>query len=600
MFRFLVSRFERPVSHGLRQKTLAMALAVGVGLTLFSGCANVQESALRKEGSTTETDVKNGKTQSLRAESRKAAKQGNAAANPQTDEQLNIPDAASFGNISFLWDSPGEFSGGYFDVFYENGSFYALPSIYANNLERYFKRNPTFADINRSEIGELYDTLWIVNRLGRNLPLVKHKSEYTLDKIWIRGNNDWNIISEEQARNAPNVIKEWALGFAGSSIFRPFSSPSLVARANKESDGNKFYIFGAAKESFRRIDINGIITEMRPAKARLPEVINHIPYPLRAIAILTRKASADEKKILERIAPYKNKIFALADSYAKPVLTPVKRIVAEPKLIQVDPLRIEPKDEFETTAAYEKRKAEALSQWEAKKKSIDQGNDKLMLQHAAQVEVAEKEYQDQVERLSRADVKEKAYADALKRATLTVLGTPRFRNIRYDADKQTMFAELFSVSVPEFRRNVDFKMPLERAKTFKDDMLNGIQIPLVNLNQELAVVSVETITNTVKIGLEFAVAKQADSVKAYEYFINIHPNSPEAKQAQKRVEVLRPLERQRELERQKEDGYGVLDALFQLGVESMRKSAEKQAEWDRAHNCKTISINGHLNKICEE
>ncbi|MDR1648412.1 MAG: hypothetical protein LBR88_10365 [Zoogloeaceae bacterium] len=44
MFRFLVFRFERPVFHGLCQKSLAMAVGAGLTLlTLFSGCANVQE-----------------------------------------------------------------------------------------------------------------------------------------------------------------------------------------------------------------------------------------------------------------------------------------------------------------------------------------------------------------------------------------------------------------------------------------------------------------------------------------------------------------------------------------------------------------------------
>ena len=115
-----------------------------------------------------------------------------------------------------------------------------------------------------------------------------------------------------------------------------------------------------------------------------------------------------------------------------------------------------------------------------------------------------------------------------------------------------MSGVVFSARLPSFKEKFTIFVPLLKARKFKDDLQDFTLIPMVKMDSKLNVVTVDIVTNTRKIEIDYLDAKKNHTIDAYSYFINKHPKSSQVNEAKRAIQGIRENERTAKINRERE------------------------------------------------
>lgn len=468
------------------------------------------------------------------------------------------------------WDAGRDFAAGYFDVFYENGLLFALPSVYANKLQDVMVANPEqLRACSRSGSVDLRKLVQIkeehVERTGRDVaPLYRDGKEIgRLNEVQIDGQGGWRLLTLREAMGSP-LLARWQQGFC-LQIKSPYgSNSSFVSNVNVLT-----YTPGGTKKG-GGWPVLSVGRTARVSGDRLNWQAEEYSSKI-APLVLVRALSPIEREIWNapgvdaggRVARY-------ASLLSERAAQPERKKVEKPGLAELPSQPVVSKDEFETTAAFEQRKQREQDAWRTRSRQIEQSNAARLLEYDQQMNAAEQVYRTQLAQANSDAGKARAYQDALSQAVSAVLGKPYFRDLRYDADTQQMHGVVFSARMPEFARPVVFPVPLAQARSFKDDLLENKLVPQVQIDQGLNVLAVNAVSNDKKIALDFESAKGQSTVKGYQDFMAKYPQAPQIKAAMAGIAKLQEQDRLAELKRQQ-------DAAEREKRQSAQSKAEKLA-----------------------
>lgn len=464
------------------------------------------------------------------------------------------------GNV--MWESGSDFAAGYFDVFYEGGLFYALPSIYSNNLVNTIVNHEKASNCDRKPPVELSKLITVgqknIYKLARHALLYKNREVVgKISDVSIDGIKGWRLPTYNEIVESSHSAKlEYGLCI------------KTLPNGNWNSDA--FYSSGFNVMTYTRghVGSRGEITDhMYIYDKNKGWRAAGYDWP-KAFAVLARNPTKIEKLVFgDSQLDYMGRILKYAELRTNEELTPKRFQVDKPALAEDPSKPVLTKDEFETTVVFESRVSSANDYWVNESNKIHKANNNLMKEYDKKLNNAELKYENDVKLFSSSEYKINIYSIIFKEAVRMVLGQPYFKEFKYDADLERMTAVVFSARSPEFKKKVSFSVPLSTARSFKSELQNNQLIPLVELNSDLSIASVDAVTNKHKITLDYSIAKSQNTKKHYISFMSTYPNSTLAIDARLELDKLKEKakkeDRERKLAEEKRD---------------IRLAAEREAE----------------------
>lgn len=471
------------------------------------------------------------------------------------EKSLNVELVRSFiapdinGNLT--WEAGNDFAAGYFDVFFENGFFFAIPSIYSNNLEDILVKDyQNLENCQRYQPQEINDFITVkryeiadsskrkVARLYRNDEVVGRLNEVKID-----GKGGWRIPSLAELEES-SIVSNWQkmLCYDVSIGVKYFSN------SFPRYHGKGLITYTKERSSWPVINraISVWDTNVRHIKGRWE---NNTNTSNSSAIVLVREPTEVEKLVFMNNENYLSKILKYAELKTNAELTPKRLHVSKPMIAKNPSMPNLKKDEFETTVDFEKRIAIADEVWQKEVKETEKKNSLLMKEYDQELNDAELAYKNIIEIFSDSNYKSNIYRKALEEAIRIVLGKPYFKDFKYDADSQTMSAVVFSARSTEFKKEVQFSVPLSNARTFKSELQRNNLIPLVELDTTMNIVKVNAVTNENKTEMDYTMVKHQNNIEAYSDFINKYPDSMQAKKANSEIAKLKEQARKSELAR---------------------------------------------------
>lgn len=434
---------------------------------------------------------------------------------------------------TYTWDGRQDFAAGYFDVFYEGGTFIALPSIYSNGLEDLIVEYPDNSSCQREfdEVSKLFNQKEILTVRASEVK-GKNRSSSTvyrnkvsvgkISDISINGLEGWRFISRQEQRNSP-LIRDFQRKICyGTSSTQAslFITPSIYYEGGVVDIGTPAYYDG------------------RPDMHMVRKSDPHLS--------LARDASEAEAEIFDFNFDYASRIKAYADYIVgqSSEISPPK--IESLEINQPPQMPVLEKDEFEKTTTFEERQKHAIEKWELEVRKVEAENQKIASEQALKSAKAEQDYNDKLQTISSESYRQKVYRESFSEGIKFVLGKPYFRDILYDADAEKMSATVFSAQDETFTGSVTFDVPLSTARSFKSDLQNKKIVPVITFDENLNVISAKTLSNTGLVDLDFHNAKESGSVELLQSFINEHPQSSKVELAKNEIIKLKNLRREKE------------------------------------------------------
>lgn len=249
------------------------------------------------------------------------------------------------------------------------------------------------------------------------------------------------------------------------------------------------------------------------------------------------------------------KAIALADVHQAPAqvvgaVSPPNLVAPVRQVVQPRQVSIPPKDEFETTAAFDARKQRAYQEAQqadqAAKDSAEQAYQSAVRAfNTAQLTFNQQQAKQEADNAAaRAQAEARktdpnAYRSALLKAwdivTNASLGDPVLQDVAYDADRQVFTAKLLS-SYGLLVGDVTAPVPLAQAPAFKADLLSGKIAPKVTFAYPSMRLEWALIENSAQRSARFAAAQ--NSIDQLEALMREFPNAPEVAAARRRVQAL--------------------------------------------------------------
>jgi hypothetical protein len=282
---------------------------------------------------------------------------------------------------------------------------------------------------------------------------------------------------------------------------------------------------------------------------------------------------------------------------------------AEPEPVRAKALK---RGEFEPAADFAKRQQQEQARADAETKRVTAAHEQAMREFNAQKAAEERREAAWRESLKTNATRQRLAEAALSEAFNLVFGSPTLKNVQYNPDKEAFDALLggsrasilaatssqvtqrggnsgsgfakkssyqnnAAVAAPplaaqKWTMQLSIPTPLKEAQAFKARLVDARLIPRLTFNWDsrqtrLAFAGYEIITNEVKQQREFASARQANTVEAYQDFVDRYPKAPQvaqAKQGIREIQARLEKERQEQIARQK--------------AEEKRRRAEEAAE----------------------
>ncbi|MDD2651480.1 MAG: hypothetical protein PHX44_00320 [Sulfurimonas sp.] len=390
--------------------------------------------------------------------------------------------SASRQSENIVWEAKVDFAGGYYDTFYHKGRFVAIPSMYNKNADYRPVANPKNIETCHEK--------WKAGGFGERIEF---------NHVLLDTNDADQIASGEallyKAKLPISKINDVVINeMSGWRVPNQRYSDNENAPALKLWKENQCFREGRLKDRYR---IDYFYTRWIRAQNMGDGkwwYYNHGDW--NDPVILVRTASDIEKTVYEdKSLDTRGKIKRLAELLTKAELTPVKKTIAVPVMLNFPPAPTFTKGEFETTADFEKRKSLIFAEWEKSKQITQEKNKVLMEQYEKQLQEADAIYQTQISKLDNESIKQQIYEKSMKYALSVVLGKPYFKDLKYDADTQKMRGIVFAANDSSFQSSVEFDVALSVAKTFKQDIQDNKYVPLISFDDTLSVSSVKVVSN---------------------------------------------------------------------------------------------------------
>lgn len=299
--------------------------------------------------------------------------------------------------------------------------------------------------------------------------------------------------------------------------------------------------------------------------------------PVRSRSIYDDIIEASGKSMDEKLS----ELTALLLTKKLTVSLPVLQAPSTPQLSTENRLD---KGEFETTEAFQKRTDAENARVRSANEAAQRSYDAALKKYEAAVAAQQRELIELTQRNKKPEALSAALASAIPLAMTMIYGDPVLTDFKYDADKQT-FSGILKSEKGGFNRTVEFAVPLSKAAQVKEKLGDSRLIPMVSFNTkgtELTFAKLDIVDDAAKQQLDFANAKKANTVAAYENFIKLYPSLLQAAQAKKAIGVLQAsaLAQERESQRgaaqaeQQERNFGM------LGRCSIGSTVYHRERWD--------------------
>jgi len=212
------------------------------------------------------------------------------------------------------------------------------------------------------------------------------------------------------------------------------------------------------------------------------------------------------------------------------------------------------KGEFEKTLDFNYRLKEEKEKTERKnKKAIKEHQDNMMTYNHT-INLAQRAFYDQVAFNNKPSTVKKITNKVVNQAINMVFGDPKFKNIKYNADKEVFNATLYS-TLNNLSMNIEIKTPISKARELKEKLTDNRLVPQVYFQIEdnkLKFKRVEAIENKTRQNRDFSHAVSINSIESYKEFLELHPSSPHSKEAKDKIKKLAKKAEEISLMRQKE------------------------------------------------
>ena len=265
------------------------------------------------------------------------------------------------------------------------------------------------------------------------------------------------------------------------------------------------------------------------------------PYPL----FLVRKPQTKYEKVIFSALSANEKLELLVSMLTAEKLSVQKPITNKPKkgkYITAEKLQ---KGEFEKTSDYERRLNKENMKVASVNKAVDEAYQLTQIQYNQQVNQNLEEYKKLVLNNKKESVIIEAANQAAKQAITMLYGDPKFKNVKYDADKEQFTANIYS-ELNSFSMNVTVPTPIKAAEKFKQSINNRFFVPSVKFSitkNILKFSSMTVVENEFKQEQDFATAKLKGTISAYLNFIKTHPKAPQADIAQQKIDEIHEVQR---------------------------------------------------------
>lgn len=152
---------------------------------------------------------------------------------------------------------------------------------------------------------------------------------------------------------------------------------------------------------------------------------------------------------------------------------------------------------------------------------------------------ADEKYKNQIAFNKKESTIKKVANEVVGRAITMVFGDPKFKDFKYDADKEQFNATLYS-TLNDFTMKVQIPVSIAKAKSFKEKLTDSRIVPSVKLNvskSKLSFNSVSAVANKIKQKQDFDIAKTKNSIESYNEFLRYHSTAPQAKKTKKLLQI---------------------------------------------------------------
>jgi hypothetical protein len=496
-----------------------------------------------------------------------------------------------YGNVSaqgtpaVRWEGGNDFAGGYFDVVYEPrfGLLYALPNLQNLGLDNSLPRHPIHFEDCRREIANTDNMIKAPHReveqtQGRGTPLYKGKFVVgKLNEVEIDGLKDWRFPTLREmgrvttAETIPSTHSP-APSFSATLWQRRFCySVSRNSRGEHEYYTLPVVTYGFERSRWAGLGASQIAWD-NPERRSTPSrtwldhrvategvvILVRTPPPL--LKTLLDGAQTDPVSTMQRVA----------QEMVESRMVAKRRVVPAPKLEQVKSLSPLTKDEFETSAAFEKRVSTAEEMLQRENAEISRRNARLMAEYDRELNLAEQQYESDSKWMKDPAYRLRTLREMQRSVVQGTLGKPYFRDVQYDADSQMMQGTVYSLRSPKFEQRFRISVPLNQAKAFKANLLDGKLIPVVHLDENLSIVSVEAVGNEKRAELDYKAALESKAIKPLEEFIGKYADSRFVKAARQEIGKLE--QEQRAAEKRARD-----EAQLRQAALDRQRNAEAQA-----------------------
>ena len=336
----------------------------------------------------------------------------------------NKSSSSSIANVT--WEAGNDFADGYFDIFYENKLFYAIPSVLTNKLGKLIVNHKKLVNCRRKKPIETDAFVTarryhVKNSRKRvHAPLYKNGQEVgRLNEVSIGGVKNWRFPTLKEIRKSTYATKlQFGLCYR--------TKKNLFSRSYKSITG-QYIVTNSGGVTLSAYSDDG--TKSWMSKKYGGDV---------GWVVLVREPSQIEKNILKYSSKnYKKRISAYTKALTKEQVK-IKRgnleqskLVKEPDLLTIPVKQKLNKGEFETTSAFNKRVDDYTENWGKEIAAIEQKNSSLMAINKKEKEYAAMEYIKQNKSLSSKKYQDEIYKQALEKSLQVVLGKPYFKNIKY-------------------------------------------------------------------------------------------------------------------------------------------------------------------------
>lgn len=392
------------------------------------------------------------------------------------------------------WGGVNDFNGGYFDTFYTNNLIYAIPSISYAGLKHVFKHplcrdreaRKQYSDSRKKFkklAKEIMSKFLVIDRndverkikagITRPEELVPHINDVFLltgdgkkiikvKDITISGQSGWSIpISKRKdlgRRDYPPTlasphIQLWQMQLCTVPDVR------YVGWSKNSEFGDTRYKFFTARSLQWRLDTRSRRSDhWAKFKGR------------RSVAVLVKEANNLDKMLYNDSLTVKQKLNETLKYLVKKELAVKRRVVEEPRFSSPPQKPILTKGEFEKSTDFNKRKEQAIKGWKKQVEKYEKEKKIVLQGYDREINAAEIEYQTKLKENSKEEAIIKAVNKVANDAINLVLGTPKFKDVKYDADEEVMIATVYS-SKEKFSKTVKIKTKVGSAKETKQALL---------------------------------------------------------------------------------------------------------------------------------